>query len=181
MLNNPIDGVVTLFRETLLLHKPSACTTTLPCPCPIYLLHLERSRRVRYDQALDLVGHPTWAPYEAIKIRSSPCNVVEALHPSFPGRIPQKRGISCELDLIEGSMTVRTTRKTRDPYIIIKARDLIKLLARSIPVQQALRVLDDDVNCDIIKVCTTARGRIFACRAGMTQGAMSARTFSLAL
>ena len=71
----------------------------------------------------------------------------------------EKVGVSCELNLIEGSMTVRTTRKTKDPFIIMKARDLIKLLARSIPVQQAVKILQDDMQCDIVKIGGIVRSK----------------------
>ena len=39
-------------------------------------------------------------------------------------------------------MTVSTTLKTRDPYIIIKARDLIKLLSRSVPAPQVITLIN---------------------------------------
>merc|ERR1712002_366381 len=59
----------------------------------------------------------------------------------------------------EGSMTVKTTRKVLDPFIIIKARDMLKLLARSVPYEQAIKVLDDDVGCDIIKIGNLVRNK----------------------
>ncbi|PPS93795.1 Ribosomal RNA assembly KRR1 [Cryptosporidium hominis] len=65
--------------------------------------------------------------------------------------------IKCELDLVEGSITVRTTGKTWDPFIIIRARDMVKLLSRSVPFHQAVRILgdgedDNNLGCDIIKI-----------------------------
>jgi ribosomal RNA assembly protein len=67
--------------------------------------------------------------------------------------------IACELNLVEGSMTVRTTSQTTDPYVILKARDLLKLIARSIPVVQALKILKDEWVCDIVKIGGSVRNK----------------------
>jgi len=71
----------------------------------------------------------------------------------------KSHGIACELNLIEGSMAVKTTRKTWDPYMILKARDFIKLMARSVPMQNAAKVMDDGITCDIIKIGNILRNR----------------------
>ncbi|KAL2523880.1 RNA-binding KH domain-containing protein [Abeliophyllum distichum] len=71
----------------------------------------------------------------------------------------KEHGIACDLNLVEGSMSVSTTRKTKDPYIIIKARDLIKLLSRSVPAPQAIKILNDEIHCDIIKIGNLVRNK----------------------
>jgi ribosomal RNA assembly protein len=71
----------------------------------------------------------------------------------------EKTGIACTLDLVQGMMTVKTTRKTWDPAAILNARDLIRLLARSVPAPQAIKILDDGIACDVIPIRNSVRNK----------------------
>jgi len=88
--------------------------------------------------------------YREVYLKSVWSNVTSTL---------ETHGIACTLDLVGGRMSVRTTRKTYDPAAILSARDLIKLLARSVPLPQASKILEDGVACDIIKIGGLVRNK----------------------
>eukprot|EP01028_Stygiella_incarcerata_P007839 TRINITY_DN3284_c0_g1_i1.p1 TRINITY_DN3284_c0_g1~~TRINITY_DN3284_c0_g1_i1.p1 ORF type:complete len:428 (-),score=148.79 TRINITY_DN3284_c0_g1_i1:126-1319(-) len=71
----------------------------------------------------------------------------------------QPYGVSAELNAVEGSLTVRTTRKVWDPFIIIRARDMMKLLSRGVPIDQAVKILHDDMYMDIIPINSLVRSK----------------------
>ncbi|VDM21706.1 unnamed protein product [Hydatigera taeniaeformis] len=74
-------------------------------------------------------------------------------------KILREHFVKAELDLGESTMSVRTTQKTFDPFIILKARDMIRLLARSVPFDVAARVLNDEIFADIIEIKLKNRER----------------------
>lgn len=135
---------------------------------------VNKNKRYRRDKPWDHAGIDHWkvAPWTE---EDSKSNLLE--ESSFATLFPKYRekylrevwpavtnalkgyGVLCELDLVEGSLLVKTSRKTFDPYIIVKARDMIKLLARSVPLQHAVKVLLDDHTSDIVKIGGLVRNK----------------------
>lgn len=60
--------------------------------------------------------------------------------------------IKYEVNYDETTMEVLTTPETRDPYMIIKADDMIQLLSKGVPLEYASKVLHDDIFSEIIPV-----------------------------
>ncbi|AFP65491.1 Rev interacting protein Rip-1-like protein (nucleomorph) [Chroomonas mesostigmatica CCMP1168] len=63
------------------------------------------------------------------------------------------------LDISNGSITITTTKFTKDPCVILKARAFLLLISRSVPVQQAAKIFDDEISFDIIKISSFTRNK----------------------
>ena len=67
-------------------------------------------------------------------------------------RILNSYRLDSQLDLKFGLIEVANNKNTIDPYVLIKARDFLRLISRSVPLYQAAKIFDDNIYCDIINI-----------------------------
>jgi ribosomal RNA assembly protein len=67
--------------------------------------------------------------------------------------------IFSKLDLFSGSISIVTTKFTKDPFCIIKARDFLKLISRSVPTEQAAKIFFDNIFCEVLKISNFTRNK----------------------
>ena len=153
---------------------PSSSSSSLSTSSSTSASASGKNKRYRKDKPWDTDDIDHWAPISVTPDTPLPPPLEES---SFAVLFPRYRekylrevwplltstlkayGVACELDLIEGSMSVRTTRRCWDVSMIVKARDVLKLLSRSLPVHQAVRVLQDEVYCDVVKIKNLVRNK----------------------
>jgi hypothetical protein len=72
------------------------------------------------------------------------------LHTLRDDAMKPKRSLLCRVCCC--TLSSSHARTPFAPHAPTPRRDLIKLLSRSVPAPQALKILQDDVQCDIIKI-----------------------------
>lgn len=68
--------------------------------------------------------------------------------------------IQFTIDYTECIMRVSTTERTRDPYVIIKAHEMLQLLGRGVELEKAVKVLEDGMASEILQarmLCSTEK------------------------
>lgn len=79
---------------------------------------------------------------------------------NFAIKACELKKIKFEIDYTKFIMKVSTTDKTRDPYIIIKANEMIQLLGRGVLLENAIKILEDGIASEIIParlLCSTEK------------------------
>mmetsp|Transcript_1000 Transcript_1000/g.2177 ORF Transcript_1000/g.2177 Transcript_1000/m.2177 type:complete len:284 (+) Transcript_1000:627-1478(+) len=67
--------------------------------------------------------------------------------------------IYSKLEISFGFILISTTKFTKDPFSIIKGRDFLKLISRSVPVEQAAKIFEDDIYCEILKISNLCKNK----------------------
>ncbi|KAF2353849.1 K domain type 1 [Trinorchestia longiramus] len=67
-------------------------------------------------------------------------------------KIMKEHNIKVLLDSPKGQISVITTKDTWDPYAIMLARDVIKLISRHVSIEKAVRVFDEGITSEIMKI-----------------------------
>ncbi|KAI5185291.1 ribosomal RNA assembly protein [Nematocida homosporus] len=70
-----------------------------------------------------------------------------------------RKKLEVSIDYQELVLSVATTNLTRDPYVIFQGRDLLKLVARGVPLDKAIKVFEDGITCDIISLNYQVRNK----------------------
>jgi len=71
-----------------------------------------------------------------------------------------QKKVKLVVDYQQCLMKVMTTDDTRDPYIIIKAYEMIQLLGRGVLLENAVRILEDGIASEIVQgrmLCSTEK------------------------
>ncbi|KAI5161261.1 ribosomal RNA assembly protein [Nematocida ausubeli] len=72
--------------------------------------------------------------------------------------LAQKR-LLLAVDYHELVLKVETTPHTRDPYVVLQGRDMLKLVSRGVPLEKAIRVFEDGITHDIIPINVFTRNK----------------------
>ncbi|OAG30621.1 ribosomal RNA assembly protein [Nematocida sp. ERTm5] len=70
-----------------------------------------------------------------------------------------QRRLALIVDYHELILKVETTPHTRDPYVIMEGRDVLKLVSRGVPLEKAIRVFEDGITHDIIPINVFTRNK----------------------
>jgi len=80
----------------------------------------------------------------------APRELLPEIAANFPSMESALKNLGVQVKLTDQKLEVMTTKDTWDPYAIIKARDLVRLVARGMKLEVALKVLQDGVESDIV-------------------------------
>mmetsp|Transcript_48939 Transcript_48939/g.76362 ORF Transcript_48939/g.76362 Transcript_48939/m.76362 type:complete len:241 (-) Transcript_48939:1897-2619(-) len=74
-------------------------------------------------------------------------------------RIIRSQNLSIFPNYSKGLIRIVTTHQLEDPYLFFKGRDFAKLISRGVPVNQAAKIFDQNVHCEIIKLTSNNIGK----------------------